>query len=99
MPSSRCWRSSASASFLVNAQRYGRAELAALFHGIDPDEDAVTARLVGGFNQALLAGVMLQWLVDPEEALSAEEVRRAIHVVTELLAGADGGSPASAPGP
>ena len=60
--------------FLVNAQRYGRGELAALFHGIDLHDDPVTARLVGAFHQAPLAGVMLQWLVDPEEAPSAEEI-------------------------
>jgi hypothetical protein len=73
--------------FLVNAQRYGRGELAALFHGIDLHDDPVTARLVDAFHQTPLAGVMLQWLVDPEEAPSAEEITRALRVVAVLLAG------------
>lgn len=80
--------------FLVNAQRYGRGELAALFHGIDPHDDPVTARLVGGFHQALLAGVMLQWLVDPEEAPTADEIIRALRAVA-ALAGTAGGPSAS----
>jgi hypothetical protein len=38
---------------------------------------------------------MLQWLVDPEEALSAEEISRAIRLVSALVAVPDGAPSAS----
>jgi len=64
--------------FLVTAQRRGRDELAALFAGVDPATDAPGARQLGAFHQALLAGVMTQWLVDPDEAPSARELAEAL---------------------
>jgi AcrR family transcriptional regulator len=63
-------------AFLAEAQRRGRAELAALFDGATADER------VGAFHQALLAGVMTQLLVDPEGAPSAEELTEALRLVT-----------------
>lgn len=70
---------------LVSGQRHGRGELARLFGPVDPDSDPETARLLGGVFQALLAGVMVQWLVDPDEALSGSEVVTALELIAESL--------------
>jgi AcrR family transcriptional regulator len=72
--------------FLVTGQRVGRDGLAELFGQVDPAADPERARLVGAFHQALLAGIMLQWLVDPDQALSGAEVAQALR----LVAAADG---------
>jgi AcrR family transcriptional regulator len=77
--------------FLVDAQRHARSELAALFAGIDPAADRSIARRVGAFHQALLAGVMSQWLVDPDQALSARELTDALRSVSAPSTG-DGGA-------
>jgi AcrR family transcriptional regulator len=71
--------------FLVEGQRRGRTELAALFGGIDAERDPRAARLVGALHQALLAGVMVQWLVDPDQALSAAELREALALVADQV--------------
>ncbi|GIH02564.1 TetR family transcriptional regulator [Rhizocola hellebori] len=65
--------------FLVQSQRTGRDELAQLFSAIDPASPS--ARAVGAFHQALLAGVMVQWLVDPSTALSAADLAEALRTV------------------
>lgn len=67
--------------FLVTGQRLGRDGLAEVFGQVDPVADPAQARLVGGFHQALLAGLMLQWLVDPDQALSGAEVAQALRLV------------------
>jgi AcrR family transcriptional regulator len=67
--------------FLVEGQRTGRAELAGLFGHTDP----ATAGPVGALYQALLAGVMVQWLVDPEQALTAPQLAEALRIVAAAL--------------
>lgn len=67
--------------FLVGAQRHARGELAKMFADLDPATDERTARLIGAFHQALLAGVMAQWLVDPDQALSGSELTEALRLV------------------
>jgi AcrR family transcriptional regulator len=74
--------------FLVEGQRAGRAALAGLFGHTDPD----TAGPVGALYQALLAGVMSQWLVDPERALTPQQLTEALRLVAATL-------PTTAPGP
>ncbi len=65
---------------LADALEMGRTGLAELLQGID--QDAPEARAVGGFYVALLDGLMIQWLVDPERAPTgkdlAEGLRRVI---------------------
>jgi AcrR family transcriptional regulator len=67
----------------------GRASWAAMLHGIDSDEaarDPQTAHGVGSIHQALLSGVLVQWLIDPEHAPTGHELalglRRIAHDVT-----------------
>jgi AcrR family transcriptional regulator len=67
--------------FLVEGQRIGRAELAGLFGHTDP----ATAGPVSALYQALLAGVMVQWLVDPEQALTAPKLAEALRIVAAAL--------------
>jgi len=46
----------------------GRFMWAGLLHGADPDADPQRAHAIGSVHQALLSGVLVQWLVDPERA-------------------------------
>jgi AcrR family transcriptional regulator len=66
--------------FLVQAQRQGRDQLATLFDSFASPE---SARLVGSFHQALLGGVMTQWLIDPDQAPSARELTEAVRLATD----------------
>ncbi|GIF64553.1 TetR family transcriptional regulator [Asanoa ishikariensis] len=61
--------------FLVAGQRQGRAELAGLLGG---GADGEEARLLGGLAQALLAGLAIQWLIDPDGALTAADLTAAL---------------------
>jgi AcrR family transcriptional regulator len=66
--------------FLVAGQRQGRAELAGVF-GAEPEGE--DARLLGGLAQALLAGVAIQQLIDPEGALSAADLAAALKLAAD----------------
>lgn len=78
--------------FLAEAQEEGRLGLARLFQSLDPTVDRETALAVGSFHQALLFGVMSQWLADPEQAPSASELTRALRWIAS-----DVGRTAAAP--
>lgn len=56
---------------------------AALLHGIDPEADPARAQAVGSLHQALLSGMLVQWLVDPDRAPSAAELTLALLAVAE----------------
>ncbi|MFK0102551.1 TetR/AcrR family transcriptional regulator [Streptomyces sp. NPDC091040] len=68
---------------LVGPQREGRNGLAENMLGIDPEADPERARVAGLFCQALLAGVMVQWLMDPESAPSAQDLTDGLKLVLE----------------
>ncbi|MYW12769.1 TetR family transcriptional regulator [Streptomyces sp. SID2563] len=68
---------------LVGPQREGRNGLAENMLGIDPAADPERARVAGLFCQALLAGVMVQWLMDPESAPSAQDLTDGLKLVLE----------------
>ncbi|WNI29047.1 TetR/AcrR family transcriptional regulator [Streptomyces sp. ITFR-6] len=59
---------------LAGPQREGRDGLAENMLGIDPEAEPEKARVAGLFCQALLAGVMVQWLMDSESAPSAQDL-------------------------
>jgi AcrR family transcriptional regulator len=60
---------------LARGNREARRGLCALLMGIAEDEvDAKTARSVGSVQIALISGLMVQWLNDPDHAPSAEDV-------------------------
>ncbi|MFB6715415.1 MULTISPECIES: TetR/AcrR family transcriptional regulator [unclassified Streptomyces] len=68
---------------LVGPQREGRDGLAENMLGIDPETDPEKARVAGLFCQALLAGVMVQWLMDSDSAPSAQDLTDGLKAVLE----------------
>lgn len=70
---------------IADAYEDGRPRMAADLHGIDAAEDAETARAVGSVHMALVAGLGLQWLVDPERAPSAREVAAGLRAIARDL--------------
>lgn len=67
--------------FMSDAQAKARIGLAALLQDIDPAVDPERARQVGGFYQALLAGVLVAWLTDPERAPSGRDLADALRTI------------------
>ncbi|MEU9621271.1 MULTISPECIES: TetR/AcrR family transcriptional regulator [unclassified Streptomyces] len=68
---------------LAGPQREGRDGLAENMLGIDPETDPERARVAGLFCQALLAGVMVQWLMDSESAPSAQDLTDGLKAVLD----------------
>jgi len=73
----------------LGSQQQARFGLAALFADIDPDHDPDAAELVGTFYQALLTGVVVQHLIDPEHAPSGHDLARALRTVASRPPGRD----------
>jgi AcrR family transcriptional regulator len=73
--------------FLADALQQGREGLAMLFQNIDADTDTHKAQVVGSFYQALMSGIVVQWLTDPARAPSGRDLAEALRVVTEIGAG------------
>ncbi|MFG3487437.1 TetR/AcrR family transcriptional regulator [Streptomyces sp. NPDC047972] len=62
-------------------QREGRLGMAEGFLGIDPEADPERARVAGLLCQALATGVMIQWMVDPESAPTADDLTAGLKVL------------------
>jgi AcrR family transcriptional regulator len=66
-------------AFLTDSQRYARGELAGLFgsrtEGAAGDEER---RLLGGLYQAILGGLVMQWLIDPQNAPTGADIVAAL---------------------
>jgi AcrR family transcriptional regulator len=58
---------------------------ARMLYGIDPGRDQGEARAVGSLHQALVSGVLVQWLIDPERAPSAEDLARALRAIADQV--------------
>ncbi|MGH4015465.1 MAG: TetR family transcriptional regulator C-terminal domain-containing protein [Pseudonocardiaceae bacterium] len=67
--------------FLADAQQQGRLGLASLLQNIDPAAEGEKARIVGGFYHALLSGVLVQWLTDPDRAPSGRDLADALRTI------------------
>lgn len=67
--------------FLADALQQGREGLAMLFQGIDPATDPQKAHSVGSFYQALMSGIVVQWVTDPERAPSGRDLAEALRIV------------------
>ncbi len=61
----------------------GRMAWAQLLHGIDAEAEPEKARAVGSVHQALLSGILVQWLIDPARAPSASDLTRALKAIAE----------------
>lgn len=66
-------------ALLIDSQRYARTELAGLFgsdtEGAAGDEQR---RLLGGLYQAILGGLVMQWLIDPQTAPTGADIIAAL---------------------
>jgi AcrR family transcriptional regulator len=61
----------------------GRLAWASLLHGIDPEAEPEKAQAVGSVHQALLSGILAQWLTDPGQTPSAAALTAALQTITE----------------
>lgn len=62
--------------------RYGLAETV---HGVARTSEPRTAWLLGSLTQSLLLGMVVQWLFDPERALSGPDLVEALQLLTADL--------------
>jgi AcrR family transcriptional regulator len=67
----------------------GRQLWAQAIYHVDGDD----ARTVGSLHQALLSGVLVQWLMDPERAPSAADLARALLAITSSVVADQSNSP------
>lgn len=72
---------------LSASQAEGRRGLISMFTGAPEDEITDReVRTLGGFYQALLNGLMIQWLFDPKTAASAEEFTEGMRAAVAAMA-------------
>ncbi|MFF0741863.1 TetR/AcrR family transcriptional regulator [Streptomyces sp. NPDC004111] len=64
-------------------QEEGRSGLAEAFLGMDATADPEKARVAGMLTQALMAGVMIQQMTDPETAPTAKDLTDGLRVFME----------------
>ncbi|MCJ1679819.1 TetR/AcrR family transcriptional regulator [Streptomyces sp. APSN-46.1] len=84
-------------AMLAASQGEGRRGLIAMFTG-RPEEEITEreVRTLGAFYQALLNGLMIQWMFDPESAATAEEFTDGMRQAAEALTrGGAGGAESS----
>jgi hypothetical protein len=73
-------------ALLANGPQSARTGNVALFEGVDEDTvDEHEARAMGGFYQALISGVLIQWLVDPTRAPTAEDLTEALRSIAQRV--------------
>lgn len=71
---------------LADGQEQGRRGGAAALLGVPEDEvPEATVRSLGAVQSALISGVMLQWLVDPERAPSGADVAAGLRALARLV--------------
>ncbi len=68
-------------TMLAEGMRDARTLWAAVFHQVDAAVEAEKARQLGSFYQALLSGVLAQWLIDPEHAPSGHDLASALRMI------------------
>jgi AcrR family transcriptional regulator len=64
-----------------------RTGLAALFDDLAADADERTVAAVGALHQALLTGVLTQWMIDPDRAPTGAELAVALRRAAATVAG------------
>jgi AcrR family transcriptional regulator len=71
---------------LGNNIELARSELASLFLNNDHSTiDKRTVQAIGKFHHVLLTGLIAQWLIDPEHALSAPDLTDALLTIAESV--------------
>lgn len=82
-------------ALLAGAQAEGRRGLISLLTGTPEDRlDERDVRTLGAFYQALLNGLMVQWLFDPATAATPEEFTEGMRRAAQALTGGHGDDPA-----
>ena len=76
-------------AFLGDALQQGREGLVALFQNPDAATDEKLAGTVGSLYQALLTGVWVQWLIDPERAPSGPDLAEALRLILGSIQAAE----------
>ncbi|WP_086577520.1 TetR/AcrR family transcriptional regulator [Streptosporangium minutum] len=77
--------------YLAGSQKEGRRGLAATLRGVPEDElQDSTVRTLGSVQMALLSGVMVQWLTDPEWSPSGPEVLEGLRAIVAAIGPAGG---------
>jgi AcrR family transcriptional regulator len=64
-------------------QEEGRSGMAEVFLGLDAESDPAKARVAGMLTQALMTGVMIQQMTDPETAPTAKDLTDGLRVFME----------------
>lgn len=75
--------------FLADALQQGRLGLAELFQNLDSAKDEKKAWAVGSVYQALMTGLMVQWLTDPKRAPSGRDLADGMRLIMEHLGSKD----------
>ncbi|MFE2142118.1 TetR/AcrR family transcriptional regulator [Streptomyces sp. NPDC059456] len=81
---------------VVSSEGEGRKGLTEMFTGI-PEErlEERDIRTLGGLYQVLVSGMMVQWLYNPENAVTAEELTEGMRRAAQMMVnGKDAGAPA-----
>ncbi|MER7334771.1 MULTISPECIES: helix-turn-helix domain-containing protein [unclassified Micromonospora] len=71
---------------LIEALRLGRRELGSMLRPGDEPVDERQAWIVGSLYQALLTGLLAQWLVDPEHGLTGHDIADALRAILNQAA-------------
>ena len=77
-------------AMIAEGIRDARLSWAELLQGIDSSTDRARAEAVGSIYQALLTGMMVQWLVDPQHTPSAAALTDGLRVIAQSIRPADG---------
>ncbi len=75
---------------LAEGLQEGRLAWASLLQRIDPKVEKRKAWTVGSFYQALLSGILVQWLIDPRRAPSGHDLTDALRVIAAGVARSPG---------
>ena len=70
---------------LAHGLHEGRKAWASLLQGLDPEAEPRKAWAVGSVYQALLSGILMQWLVDPERAPTGPELADALRLIAAAV--------------
>ena len=72
---------------LAQGLQDGRMAWALLLHGIDGAVEGHKAWAVGSLHQALLSGVLVQWLIDPDHAPTGSDLAYGLKTIVGDIAG------------
>ena len=71
---------------MTGAMREGRSGLAAGLLGVpEEDLDPADVRTIGSLQLALMSGVLMQWMLDPENAPTPENLTAGLHALSGRL--------------